>query len=301
MKYKNLSTRFVIIVTLLLCLSIGKHTLLSATPTTQTSHSIIKIDSINELSSDHPKETIFLFDIDDTLIDFPYMLGSKAWRKYITQVTKEADKNWHDILSLFLAQKHPMITVEPATAHLVKDLQAQGYAVCGLTARERNLWYATLTEGIDLLTIKQLESVDIQFGNGIFETLYPDLAQDSEYYHGVFFANTDTKGEYLIKILKAASIRPKKIVFVDDKLGQVESVASALTELQIDHECYWYCATDDKAAKFNSFIANIQLYYFWISSGQEMLSDDEAEMIGNQYPGQDDDYYLQKVLMPSKF
>lgn len=271
----------------------------------QKINSIIKIESINELPKIHPQETIVFFDIDDTLLDFPYMLGSRAWRKYITQATTNSDKNWHDILSLFLARHHPLIPVEPKTVQVVNDLQALGYAVCGLTARERDIWYDTPTLGIDSLTINQLKSIDIRFDHSAFEKQYPEFAIHPEYFEGVFFVNTETKGIYLKHLLEKTAQRPQKIIFIDDKLSQVESVAAALNELQIDNECYWYCATEEKALKFNSFIANIQLYYFWMSQGQEILSDENARLLSQQFPDIDEEVYLQAVLksltLPAEF
>ncbi len=125
---------------------------------------------------------------------------------------------------------------------------------------------------------------------------YPGLANDSEYYEGVFFANTDLKGDYLKKIIEISAHIPIKVVFIDDKLSQVESVAKTLKELQIPHECYWYCATESKAAKFNPLVANIQLYYFWISDGKNVLTDEQAESIAKSEPEKDADFYLQAVL-----
>lgn len=266
-------------------------------PVTET-NKIVKIASIQEIQTSYPKKTIIFFDLDDTLFDSPYMLGSKAWRKYISQVTKDSKKNWHDIFSLFVARNLKVTPIEPATNQLINELQRQGYGVCGLTARERQIWYDTPTQGIDVLTIKQLDIAGIHFDGEAFKKMYPGLAQDPEFYEGVFFADTDSKGEYLRKILERSSPseRPKKIVFIDDKLSQVESVASALKQLHIDYECYWYYATDEKAKKFNPLIANIQLYYLWQTNGCEVLSDQEAEKIAQQSPEKDPEYYLKAIL-----
>ena len=245
---------------------------------------------------------VVLFDIDDTLIDFPYMIGSKAWRKYLLQATKGSDRNWNDFFTLFLVKNLKVTTMEPATNQLVQDLQNKGYSVCGLTARERKKWYDTPTVDVDILTIEQLKEANIIFDDEAFTKMYPGMAQDSEYFQGVFFADTDLKGDYLKRILENsnASEKPKKIIFIDDKLNQVESVDSVLNAFKIDHEGYWYCATDEKAKKFNPLIANIQLYYLWISKGKDILSDEEAEIIAKQSPDKDAEYYLRTLLDHAK-
>ena len=250
---------------------------------------IHKINSVREISTLHPKGTLVFFDIDDTLLDLPYMLGSRAWRRYISEATKGSDRNWHDIFSLFINKNIPVVTVEKETSQLVKDLQQNGCEVYGLTARERQMWYQTSCEGIDRMTIKQLKSLNI-----LFQRQMPSFMQDTEFFKGVYFADTDAKGDYLRKIVEKGE-RPK-FIFIDDKRSQCESVSSALKELGINHECYWYCAADAKAEGFKPLIANIQLYYLWLSQGKEILSDQEAESISLKYPDKDADYYLKALL-----
>ena len=114
---------------------------------------VCKIESLSQISTDQPAKTLFLFDIDDTLLDSFSMLGSKAWRRYIVEATKkiDADENWHDIFSYALAQKHPLKAVEEMTSSFVSKLQENGHVVCGLTSRERKLWYDMPKERLHLL------------------------------------------------------------------------------------------------------------------------------------------------------
>lgn len=264
----------------------------------QKALSIFKITSLAEINIAQPDQTLFLFDLDDTLFDFSYMVGSKAWRRYIVEATKKIDssKNWHDFFSYLLAQKHPLKTVEPFTSQFVQELQEKGYIVCGLTSRERQQWYSTPQEGIDVLTTEQLASININFNKGRLEYIYPHLVRDSEYFSGIFFANLELKGNYLLHLFKNVVELPKKVIFIDDKLSQVESVAKALNELGIDNECYYYPATDEKAKGFNPLIANIQLYYFIQSNGLEILSDQEAALIVEEDLEKDAEHYLRAVL-----
>lgn len=259
--------------------------------------SIFKIESLSQINHSQPVQTLYFFDIDDTLFDSPHMLGSKAWRKYIVAATKgDQLENWHDIFSLFIARHHPFETVEPSTKQFVRELQEKGYGVFGLTARERNRWYDTPIDNIDQLTIHQLASVGIHF-NEFENQIYSSLTKAPEYFQGVFFADLEPKGEYLLKLFKDAPQLPEKVIFIDDKQSQVESVAAALEQLGINYECYWYVATDEKAKRFDPSIANIQLYYFWLSEGAKVLSDEDAALIAEQYPERSAEYYLQSLLL----
>jgi len=259
---------------------------------------VSSIESLSQISVDQPPKTLFLFDLDDTIFDSFSMLGSKAWRRYIVEATKRMDgsTNWHDVFSYLLAQKHPVKTVEEMTSSFVQDLQAKGFVVCGLTSRERKRWYDTPQEGVDLLTVKQLSTVGVDFHNGALENTYAELSGDSEYFKGIFFANLESKGEYLLHLFDSITHLPEKIIFVDDKLSQVESVEKALTQLGIPHECYLYSATNKKEKSFSPVIANIQLYQFCESDGQVIISDAEAEQIARNNPEKNGDYYFNLTL-----
>lgn len=250
--------------------------LLAGSVSSAVAEPITKVESLNEISTDYPEKTIIFFNITDTLINSSQMLGSKGWRKFVKNVAPEV----HDKLTLFLAYQVPVVSAEPITSRFIKELEAKGYAVCGLTGRERNIWYNTPAEAIDILTINQLASVGIYFDVETFEATYPTLASDFEYYEGVFFANTEAKGDYLRKILHTiaqTSEMPTKIICIDDKLSQIESLVSVLKEFDVDYQGYWYCGTDEKAKKFHPMVTNIQLEKLLFQD--LIITDEEAELI----------------------
>jgi hypothetical protein len=257
---------------------------------------IVNIQSLSEVHVSQPDKTLFLLDLDDTIFDFPHMVGSKSWRSYIRQATIEIDdsRNWHDILSYYLTKNYPVKTVEPMTSEFVQNLQEKGYVVCGFTSRERKLWYDMPQEGVDLMTTSQLNSVGINFNNNSLENTYPYLALEPEYFSGTYFCNIEPKGNFLTHLFKDAPAVPSKVVFIDDKLSQVESVSNALTTLGIPHESYCYLATNAKAKNFDPLIANIQLYHYLKSN--EVLSDDEAALLAKENPSNNADFYLRAIL-----
>lgn len=261
---------------------------------------IINIQSLSEVQVSQPDKTLFLLDLDDTVFDFPNMVGSKSWRNYIGPAMKKIDssRNWHDILSYFLSENYPVKTVESITSEFVKNLQEKGYVVCGFTARERMQWYDTPQAGVDSMTTKQLNSVDVNLNNNALENTYPYLALDSEYFSGTFFCHIEPKGNFLTHLLKNAPEIPQKVIFIDDKLSQVESVANALTTLGIPHESYCYLAINAKTKMFNPLIANIQLYHFLES--KKILSDNEAALVAKENSSNDADFYLRAVLEIAK-
>lgn len=271
----------------------------SAAISLESSSKIIRIDTIDQLPLSQPEGTLFLFDIDDTLIDFPHMLGSRVWRQYMRTA---AGKYLHDRLSFFLVGYMSVTTVEKTTTEVVKALQNQGYLACGFTARERHFWF-DIPAKMDEITLQQLASVGIQFGSEAVVKAYPDLTQVPEYYEGIFFSNVVAKGSYLANVLQSlpsSSLLPEKIVFIDDKWYQIESVAAALEQWNIDYECYWYRAMDKKDSVFDPLIANIQLYHIWLSQGDTVLTDQDAAALAQASPDVQGETYLKIVLEDAK-
>jgi hypothetical protein len=138
-------------------------------------------------------------------------------------------------------------------------------------------------------------SLNIKLDHERFKQLYPRLAAAPEYFEGIFFADTELKGDYLRKLFSDGTY-PKKIIFIDDKLSQIESVDLLLSELDIEHECYWYCAIEDKTMAFDPLISNIQLYYLIKSRGKWMLSDAEAKKIAICHPNLGANFYLSQII-----
>ena len=263
---------------------------------------VVQIESIDQLPTSDYNQTIYLFNISDTLIDSPNMIGAKAWRKYIKEATKcDQSRNWHDLFSFFLLSHHyPVETVEGKTSQFIKDLQSKGALVCGLTGRERKMWYGTPAENVDEITIAQLKSVGIELSDDSLRRSFPSLASSSTYFKGVFFSDEESKSEYIKKLLSKPGNSIKNIVVVDDKVEEVNAISKVLSELKMPNECYWYSVTERKSREFNPLIANIQLYYFWLSGGEKVISDDEVLSIIEEYPERDAAYYLDVVMQVAK-
>lgn len=95
------------------------------------------------------------------------------------------------------------------------------------------------------------------------------------------FVGNSKKGPLLVRFLtEKAHLQPKKILFVDDKKGNVDSVESSLTELknknlwEFEATSYRYSALDKKVAAFRSDIADVQYKFLF-----EPLSDVAAQAV----------------------
>lgn len=231
---------------------------------------IDKIDAVRPYITS--QEDLVLFDIDDTLITNPFSLGTPAWRSWVKpKLPKTEGFVLYDGLTLFIAQNAPYKAVEESTPSLIHDLQSQNISVFAFTARGRSQWYTTDIEGVDLFTHQQLKDVGINFKNSFI----PDalqLLEPTYFYNGIIFAQHIKKGDLLKHIFKDLHYNPHCIIFVDDKLEQVQSVEAALKDLKIPFIGFWYRHTEN--LDFNPDVATIQLQHLLFNHLQ--LSDKEA-------------------------
>lgn len=236
---------------------------------------ILEIDQIDDVRPFITQKTLCLFDIDDTLIDNPLSVGSPPWRNWVK--SKVSNFNTHfamyDALTLYIAKSAPYKAMEPTTAKLISDLQQSGVAVFAFTARGRTQWYTTEIEGVDRFTKEQLDHAGIDFTKTHIPQELHSL--ESTYFNdGIIFAQHIKKGDLLKHLFKDLNYMPPLIVFVDDKLDQVQSVEAAVKEAGIPFIGFWYRRSESDRANFNPHAANIQLEALLLRG--EIIADEEA-------------------------
>lgn len=257
---------------------------------------IVEINNIDEVRPYITQNALFLFDIDDTLITNPLSCGSPLWRSWIkSEITKNHPNcSLYDALTFFIAKNVPCKTVESSTAHLIADLQNGGHVVLAFTARGRFQWYSTKIDELDRFTDEQLKHVGIDFE----KTLIPKelSALDPYYfYKGIIFSNEQhlKKGDLMKHLFKDVKYTPSLIVFVDDKLDQVQSVESAVKEAGIPFIGFWYRRSEFDRKLLNTMIANVQLESLLF---QGEVIDDEAALEIAKTKQQDPSTYFKEIL-----
>lgn len=235
---------------------------------------IIEIHQIDDIRPYIKENALYLFDIDDTLIHNPFTLGSGPWRNWARSKIPKLNTSFNlfDALTLYIANKAPYVAVESTTANLIDELQENEHTVFGFTARGRSQWYTTDLEGIDRFTQEQLQYAGIDFSR----TRIPqELQQLEETYfcQGIIFASHIVKGELLEYLLEEIEYYPSCIIFVDDRLDQVQSVEAAAEAAGIPFVGFWY-RRSELDHHFHPMITNIQLEYL-IHKG-EIISDEMA-------------------------
>ncbi len=177
--------------------------------------------------SDYTKDTLVIFDLDNTLIHPPTDLGSDQWFYAMCKKLEERGMSPQEAINLFLPtffniMDHTwMIPTEPDTVSVINNLLTKGVTVLGLTARSIEMHPRT---------IEQLEHLGIFFSpikDHAF-TIKECKGKEGLYANGIIFSGNCDKGELLNRWLNIVEYHPKKVIFVDDKLKNIRSVETAL-------------------------------------------------------------------------
>jgi len=197
--------------------------------------------------------TLLVFDIDNTLVEPVGNIGSDQWYYYLEKAFRRdgldeaaadaaAGEAWTKTLGTVKVKP-----VEALTTALVREQQKRGLKVMALTARGAEDAAATFA---------QLQAIGVDLAAAAVRKEDLSTEQKGLYSRGVFFVGEGpNKGATLTAFLKKIGLRPKKIVFVDDKPHHAKNVDAALTAAGIPSVTFRYGAADAKVRAFNEVMS----------------------------------------------
>ena len=208
------------------------------------------------------KDTWVVIDLDNTTFEGKQALGHTDWfydkahalmREGMTldEATRACYPLWIEVQKVC-----PVKPVETAFIPALIDLQKQGTVVMGLTHRQPSIADSTIRQ-INSLGLNLLKSAPNQ-SNLIVPSETP-----TKYTKGVLFTGEyNKKGEIFVKFLSIINQTPKKVLFIDDKLGHVEDVGNALNSVGIEYTGIHYTACEHLEKIYDPEIAAFQLKIF---------------------------------------
>lgn len=219
------------------------------------------IEDINEALRFAPEDTLIATDIDNTMMLPRQWLGSEAWFDAEVRHAQASSGSRQEAIDkarrkyIKIHQVSQAIPVEEQTPALISELQRAGYRTLGLTAR------SPLLAG---RTHKQLADVGIDFRS---TAIYPDsvvtkLEKASGYYQGIMFVTENDKGEALFTLLDKIHQTYKHVIFIDDRLENVEKVLAACHLRGIAATGFYYQAARERMSQYEPELADIQEVVF---------------------------------------
>src|SRR3990167_3644661 len=207
---------------------------------------IIDSNNLEDVLKYATKNTVVLFDIDNTLVHpKDTYVGSDPW--FLELIKEEKDVNLalpdYTLGSI-------MIEFQPVACNTIKvldELKKNKIPTIGFTAR--NLY-------ISSLTIEQLKDAGIVFDGTNIPThkfvYYSHKDHPSIYQQGIFFCGANEKEAVVPFLIKEFSKKPKQIILIDDKLKNVETVQKIVDTMHINFVGIRYGACDEYVRKFDA-------------------------------------------------
>ena len=233
-------------------------------------HTIIfESNNLHDLYKYADKNTLVVFDMDDTLITPPGYVGSSVWLEHEIKNLQKKGFAFGQALTFllptyFIIQKFIHLKAIGDSPAVIATLQNKDICAMILTNRSMPLKDITISElkrlGIDL-SVNCLFKDDINL----------DITHKGKFSHGIIFAANNDKGQILFLFLEKIGYLPKKIIFVDDKLKYVKAVERETEKRNIEFVGIRYCRQDKYKKNFDPSIANKQFHQLKISMGIEAL------------------------------
>jgi hypothetical protein len=233
------------------------------------------------------EQTLVLLDVDDTLIKpSDQIFHPKArplWENLNQSILKNPEivpDNKYPKRYLFsqMLLRTDFSVVDPKIVSIINDLKKRNITTIGFTKMHSGLLGAI--QNVADWRIDQLKKHQIDFSDNLahlsdLECSLPDINVTPPYFKdGILFANKLAKGPALAAFLEFFDKKPKKIIFLDDRLDYLQSVEKALEGSSIEFIGFHYTAVANKPCTVNEQVAEYQFLHLALNG--IWLTDDEA-------------------------
>ena len=227
------------------------------------------------------EDALVVFDVDFTLlVPNDQLLSPSGEAHYLKFLQKiEGLQMEGEILGSRILQHYKVSLVDPKMITLLNELKQKKIKTIALTAMDAGQF--GLIPSMEDWRLEQLTSLGIDFS-----WVFPDV--DSfviegfngkrsvpVFKGGILASSKYSKGQVLLAFLKRMQCRPSEIVFVDDRMQEIDSVESELEQERIKHTSFYYTVAANRAAPLNQRLVDFQIDYLF--QFKEWLSDEEAQ------------------------
>jgi hypothetical protein len=206
---------------------------------------IVKSKSIADFLGYVDKDTLAIFDCDNTLVENAFEFICAEWFNDKTKRLQAKGLNYSEIYDRlekvidFFPKVKP---VEKETSSVLNQILNRNVKVLILTGRRFK--YADIT-------LKQINSIGVSFeGKEIYDKKI-DFGNQVGFSRGILFSADRPKGEVLFLFLDKIGFSPKRIVVLDDSMKNVQSIYDKLVERAVAGVCIHYVPTQTNCIKFD--------------------------------------------------
>lgn len=245
------------------------------------------IQTIEEVLNKAEADTIIVFDVADVLLtskDLILKAHYKQFKKELkNRIVSSAGPDEAKILYSIISKERKNGPVDPKMPLLISKLQSKGIKVLGLTS-----CYTGKLGNIESLEDWRLNEL-LNTGYD-FKKSWPDTKEKTfkglistnkealppVFKQGIIFASRVPKGEVLKAFLDYANLKPRKIIFVDNRTKNIESVQNFANANGILFTGVEYSAViEAKIEPLN--IKRAEFQFETLIKEKKWLSDEEAD------------------------
>lgn len=206
-----------------------------------------------ELSlKDADQTTLVIFDVDDVLLmptDSIYLISRGDYFNNIMEDFKKryTEDQIEKMINAIMIGR-PVKIVDSKIISIIKSLQKNDIPVMALTALSTGAF--DNNKSFVEWRIQQLKEVDITFNNkwnALNSKKFTNLKaiNPPEYKGGILFSSGIPKGDILQSFLFECNLKPKRIIFLDDRRNNLESVKKFCDAAGIEFLGFEYTAVKE--------------------------------------------------------
>lgn len=216
-------------------------------------------------------------DVDNTLImpEDAIFQSNSPDKNFVDELKKQNPSNLATNLSKWRL-KRKVKFVENGWSEILQTAHDKGVMVYALTQMDTGTY--GVIESMEKWRATELKTMNLVFtnyANKEVETLLPD-DRAATIYQGIMFTGSYTKAEVLAAFMAKHASKPKCLVFVDDRLEQVELIENWCLQNSIEVTSCHYTAAEYTAGNINSARSAVQINSF---KNGNWLSDAEADAV----------------------
>lgn len=251
--------------------------------------SIARVNNLNEVTkivTNLGQNALVAFDVDKTLIipkdtlaiDSHYSTAEKMIKRICGDLCIEQDQTAIQSMIYLYSQKR---VIDLQSREVIKWLNQKRIKTIALTALSRGP-YGIINDVLQW-RIDELRQFGYNFEIGFspdqcfqFKDTAPSNALLA-FKRGVLFSSNMPKGHVLKSLLNRLNWQPSEIVFVDDQLKHLQSVAETAQKMGVISHLFHYTAAENTGEKLNELHSEFQIRYL-IKHGK-WLSDEEVAFL----------------------
>ncbi len=253
--------------------------------------STVQISSLKEMDGElkkSDKKTLIVFDVDEVLITtedhFIHPYADKVFLPLLGQamlnaVTPEEKREVEEKLSLSITQpKRPLI--EESSPKFIKKLQKKGFKVIALTSCPTGKFGHV--PKFEHWRIEHLKELDISFASSFPKMGRHDFTEIAVsgkpapvYEEGILFSPGYEKGKVLKAFFEKSNFYPSKVIFIDDRSENLDSVEAEMKALNIEFKGYHYTGAERFFKELDEALLNHQFDH--LMRNGEWLTDTEVQ------------------------